>query len=496
MTRRIVSIWFPKLPIDRLARRTRHDWNTGPLAITAETGNRIFIAAVNALAEHEGIQPGLSLADARTLYPGLAVHKADPAADAAFLKYLARWCRQFTPVVVLNSPDGVWLDVTGCARLFRGEANLMAAIDARIAELGVEARLGLADTAGAAWALAHYGTGGTIAPPGKSREYIKDLPVAALRIDAKANATLKRLGLDRIASLLPLPSAAIARRFGAASLTRLRQALGSEPEPLDPLPFRPAFTARMGFPEPIARSDDVKAALEILTARLCERLEREKFGCRRLAFTIHRVDGSTQAITAGTSEAVSRPEHLTFLIEEHLDLLDAGFGIEKVELRMPVVEPRTEVALRLTDAAEPVALPALIDRLGNRIGFDNVLRFAPADTHIPERAFSASAAAWMSAAPNAWPDLPRPVRLLEHPQPLDAMTPETFSLHGRSHQIHHRQGPERIAPEWWWDDPAWRSGPRDYWRIADDDGRLLWVYRTANAPPKPGVSWYLHGVFA
>ena len=495
MTRRIVSLWFPKLPVDQLARRTRHDWTSRPLAIVTETGNRIFVQAVNALAEQEGIAPGMSLADARTLYPGLAVHEADPAADAAFLKHLARWCRQFTPVVVLNPPDGVWLDVTGCARLFRGEANLMAAIATRIVELGVATRTGLADTPGAAWDIAHYGESGTIAPPGKARDHIKDLPVAALRIDAETAATCKRLGLDRIASLLPLPSAAIARRFGERSLTRLRQALGAQPEPLDPLPFRPAFTARMGFPEPIGLSDDVKAALEILTARLCDRLTREKFGCRRLVFTIHRVDGSTQAIAAGTSEAVSRPEHLTFLIEEHLDELDAGFGIEKVELRMPVVEPRAEVALRLTDAAEPVALPALIDRIGNRIGFDNMLRFAPADTHIPERAFLAHAAAWASAAPGSWPDLPRPVRLFEHPQLLENMTPESFSLHGRTLQVRHRDGPERIAPEWWWDDSVWRSGPRDYWRIEDGDGRQFWVYRTPNAA-KPEGSWYLHGVFA
>lgn len=463
--------------------------------IVTETGNRIFVSTVNEPAEQEGIAPGMSLADARTLYPGLAVEPVDCAADTAFLKHLARWCRQFTPVVALSPPDGLLLDVTGCARLFRGEANLMAAIGARTLDLGIEARTGLADTPGAAWAIAHYGTSGTIAEPGRGREFIKHLPVAALRLDASTIATLKRLGLDQISSLLPLPSSAIARRFGKASLSRLRQALGTEPEPLDPLPFRPAFTARMGFPEPIALSDDVKASLEILTARLCQRLQRERLGCRRLVFTIHRVDGSTQAITAGTSEAVAKPEHLTFLIEEHLDELDAGFGIEKVEVRMPVIEPRGPVALQLTHAAEPVALPALIDRLGNRIGFDNVLRFAPADSHIPERAFSANAAAYCGAETNTWPELPRPLRLLQHPQPLDRMTAKSFSLHGREHEIRHREGPERIMPEWWWDDPKWLSGPRDYWRIEDGGGQRLWIYRTPHISLQAKTRWYLHGVF-
>ena len=474
----------------------RHDWQALPVAIVTETGNRVLVAAVNTSAEQEGITPGMALADARTLYPGLGVEPADPAADARFLKYLARWCRRFTPVVALAPPDGLYLDVTGCARLFKGEANLMAALETQIADLGIDARLGLADTAGAAWALSHYGESGTIAAPGKAREAIKALPVAALRVDADTSATLKRLGLDRIAALLPLPSAAIARRFGEATLTRLRQALGIVPEPLDPLPFRPAYRAAMGFPEPIALIEDLKAALDILAARLCERLERERLGCRRLVFTIFRVDNSTQAITAGTSQPAARPEHLTFLIEEHLDELDAGFGIERVELRMPVVEPRASVALRLSEAAEPVALPALIDRLGNRLGFDQVLRFTPADTHIPERAFQANAAAYCQPGASTWTKLPRPVRLLERPQQLAEVTPEAFSLHGRVHQIRRREGPERIMPEWWWDDPEWLSGPRDYWCIEDGDGRCLWVYRTPARPPKPGADWYLHGVFA
>ena len=498
MTRRIVSLWFPKLGIDRLARRMRHDWDKLPVVVIAETGNRVFVTDLNTEAEQAGIAPGMALADARTLSPGLITHPAEPAADAMFLNQLARWCRRFTPVVALEAPDGLYLDVTGCARLYKGEANLMAAIAAETAGLGLTARLGLADTAGAARALAHYGKNGTIAAPGKAREAIQDLSVAALRLDGDTVATLKRLGLNRIGSLYPLASASLAKRFGEATLTRLRQALGIVPEPLDPLPFTPPFVARMGFAEPIALSDDVKAALDILTARLCKRLEREQFGCRRLVFTLHRVDNSSQSITAGTSEPVARPEHLTFLIEEHLDTLDAGFGIERAEVRMPVVEPRSETSLTFSEGARPLALPALLDRLGNRIGFDKVLRFSPAETHIPERAFIAQAAAYAGSGAGCWPKLTRPARLLARPQLLDTVTDDGFTLHGRQHRIVTREGPERITPEWWWDDPAWGLAPRDYWSVADADGRRFWIYRTLKVahPPQPHETrWYLHGLF-
>jgi protein ImuB len=494
MARRIVSIWFPKLAIDRLARSRRHDWHAGPRVIVAETGNRVLIAAVNEAAEQTGIAPGMSLADARALEPGLATERTDPGADARFLRHLARWCTRFTPLVALDPPDGLFLDITGCARLFHGEANLMSALADRLPAVGVRARCALADTAGGAWALARYGDTGTVAPAGRTRDMLRDLPVTGLRLGADTCAVLKRLGLDRIGDLYPLQSAALAKRFGRATLERLRQALGAASEPLDTLSFRPPYVARMGFAEPIALTDDVAAALDILTARLCERLDRERLGCRRIAFTIERVDGTVQSIVAGTSQPVNRPDHLTRLIAEHLDSLDAGFGIERAEVTMPQVEARADAVLSLAEGTVSMALPALLDRLGNRIGFDQVLSFTPADTHIPERAFTAHAASWAVSAQHPWPGAPRPVRLLSHPEPLSDVDADGFSLRGRLHQITWRDGPERITPEWWWDDPAWRSGARDYWRLQDDEGLRLWVFETS--AHGLGTRWFLHGYFS
>lgn len=501
MTRRIVSIWFPKLSIDRLARTMRHDWRGSPKALVAETGNRILVAAVNGEAEQAGIAPGMALADARALEPALMTEPIDPRADAALLERLARWCTRFTPMVALDAPDGLFLDITGCARLFRGEANLMRALEARLPTLGMRAACALADTPGAAWALARYGrhegAHGPIAPAGRARECLRGLPVAGLRIGADTAAVLARLGLDTIGALYPLPSSALARRFGRTTLERLRQALGAASEPLDMLTFRPPHVARMGFAEPIALTQDVAAALDILTARLCHRLDRERLGCRRIVFTIGRVDGTTQSIVAGTAQPVSRPEHLARLVAEHLDSLDAGFGIEHAWLSMPLVEPREDVALTFADGAVSLALPALLDRLGNRIGFENVRSFTPADTHIPERAFTAHAAAWAArTGPHDWPGPARPVRLLTHPEPLDEVTAQGFRLHGRPHAIAWREGPERIEPDWWWDDPAWRTGPRDYWRICDAQGAYLWIFKAAPAARGLGPRWFLHGMFA
>jgi protein ImuB len=52
-------------------------------------------------------------------------------------------------------------------------------------------------------------------------------------------------------------------------------------------------------------------------------------------------------------------------------------------------------------------------------------------------------------------------------------------------------GPERICPEWWMEDEAWRSGLRDYWRVETQEGRRLWLFFTPQAP-----SWFVQGEFA
>ncbi len=482
--------------MDRLARTMRHDWRPGPCVIVVETGNRVLVAGVNDDAAEAGIAPGMTLADARTLEPALTTHPSDPRADAKFLSRLARWCTRFTPLIALDGPDSLILNVTGCARLFRGEDNLMHEIAERLPGLGVHARIALADTGGTASALARCGENGAIATPGRTRDALRDLPVEGLRLGGDVCATLKRLGLDRIGDLFPLPSSAIAKRFGRTSYERLARALGAAPEAFDYLTFSPPYVARMGFPEPIGTTEDVAAALDMLTARLCTRLAREGRGCRRLTFSIERVDGTTQTIVAGTSAPVAEPAHLTRLIAEHLDELDAGFGIERTELTMPVTEPRAPATLTLTDGAVSTGLAALLDRLGNRIGFDHVLSFAPADSHIPERAVMAEAAAHAAPSHHVWPDAHRPARLLTHPEPLSGMSETEFLWKGVPHTIARREGPERITAEWWWDDPAWRSGPRDYWCVEDVDGRRFWIYRTRPQAPGLPARWFLHGFFA
>ena len=85
----------------------------------------MVIHALDEAAERLGLYIGLPLANARAMCPDLKVFDADDVADAKTSSDIADWCDRFTPLVALDPPHGLFLDITGCAHLFGGEAALL-----------------------------------------------------------------------------------------------------------------------------------------------------------------------------------------------------------------------------------------------------------------------------------------------------------------------------------------------------------------------------------
>ncbi|HYB09441.1 MAG TPA: DNA polymerase Y family protein, partial [Alphaproteobacteria bacterium] len=328
------------------------DWPSSPLATIEKVHGRLVIVAADRAAQSAGIFPGQPLADARALEPALRVHDADLGADRQALAHLAEWCTRYTPWTAPEALEpggagGVFLDVSGCAHLFGGEAALLADIVARIERNGFSARAAIADTAGAAWAVARFASstfiGDLVVPPGGQRQALAALPVAALRLSPETAAGLERLGLRRIEALYPLPRAPLARRFGLDLCRRLDRALGRLDEPISPRLYHEPWRLRLAFAEPVARREDVAAGLEQLLHTLCRRLAAERQGARRLVFTLYRTDGTTQRAEIGTSFPLREVRHLSRLFTEKLDRLDYdfsfGLGVDLMVLTAPVVEP-------------------------------------------------------------------------------------------------------------------------------------------------------------
>ena len=180
----------------------------------------IRLAAVDTLAEANGLSPGLPLADARALVPELITGEADPDGDQAALAKLCDWCSRFSPWAAPDGPDGLILDVSGVPHLFGGETAMLEMMQQKFSSLSCHARLAIADTPAAAWAWARHGTG-SILPQGSGLDRLGPLPIEALRLATDIAEDLKRLGLRSIANLARLPRAPLTKRFGLSIVERL-----------------------------------------------------------------------------------------------------------------------------------------------------------------------------------------------------------------------------------------------------------------------------------
>ena len=468
----------------------------GPFALVLRAGNADHLHCLNPLAEAQGLHRGMALADARAICPGLETRPADLARESAALAALRRWCVRYAPMVANDGADGLIADITGVAHLFGGEEELRADLQARLARSGISGTSAIAGSRGAAHALARHG-GGVIAE-GMLAEGLGPLPITALRVDPDTAAGLARLGLTRIRDLLPLPRAPLAKRFGPGLILRLDQALGGQAEPVAAAPDVPHFGVRMTLPEPIGLQSDVMAGLARLLDRLCATLAQHHRGARRVRLELRRVDRGSAQVEIGLARPMRDPARIAALFQKGVEEIDAGFGIDVLRLSAPITEPLAPEQIGGgTVLQHDDALSDLISRLGNRIGFDRVLRLLPAESKIPERSFLLAPAAY-SAAEKAFPQggPPRPI-LLFPPEPVTT----TEGRPGRPpvHLVWRRMrlstlratGPERIAPEWWFDDPAWRTGLRDYWRIETREGPRLWLFHTPQ-----DSNWFVQGEFA
>ncbi len=546
--RRILSLWFPRLGAERLVRAAR-GLHAGPLAVVAEQSNMQVVTSLNVEAQAAGLRVGQPVRDAHAMCAALVTRPRNPPAEAAFLTALRRWAGKFSPWVAEEPPDGLIVDLSGCAHLFGGEETLLNVIETDCADMGLGAQMGIADTLGAAWALARYagqeamsdrngdaisqearatraragkrrhwtkggaapqvttlGGGARIAPPGQAYGALSPLPIAALRLEDQATTQLNRLGLRRIGDLLGQPRASLARRFGRGLVLRLDQAMGSAPEPVSPARPPHHFAVRMTLPNPIGLVEDVMAAVDRMLPRLCARLEDKGRGVRTLRLEAHRTDQAAEIIDVGLARPTFDQYRIRPLLEMKIDQVDAGYGIDMLRLEVVQSEPiHARTMAGHADARRAVrdrlegntAIDDLIGKLGARVGLDTITRHHPAGSNIPEKTALTLAAAWSEPARD-WPLPPRPRPLLMwRPEPVTApdtpAVPGNFRWRGRDWQLTQATGPERISPEWWLDDPNWRSGVRDYWVATTDQGDKLWLFYGHGDTMSAG--WFCQGQF-
>jgi protein ImuB len=476
------------------------------LITAAHDGRRRIVAGGNAAAQAIGITAGLPLASAQAMVPGLAILDAAPKADAAALNAIAVWCLRYAPLVAADLPDGLWIDATGCTHLAAGEAPLLADLSARFEQTGFAARIAIADTPGAAHAVARFGGRHiTVVAPGDDGTALTALPIEALRLSDEICDGLRRVGLERIGDLMSAPRAPLVRRFGTALALRLAQVSGEQFESIHPLAPPDVIERRLAFLEPLSTAEAFVIVIDKLARNVCRRLNHKGLGARRLDLLFERMDGSVQVIRIGTARPSHDANHLVRLLRERLEQVDPGIGVEAMRLIAATAEPLEFAQIDALPRSAQTGmedLAELVDRLTNRFGTDRVYRVAAVESDVPERSFKHVPPLAPSTEVRRSRALPRPIRMLTPPQPVRVIAPlpdhppASFIWRKQRHRIRRATGPERITGEWWKRDGEVMA-VRDYFAVEDETGQRFWLFRHGDGQDAAtgDLSWFLHGFF-
>lgn len=476
-----------------------------PVVLAREGQHGPVIHAANRMAQVNGIKVGARIVDMRAICPELQVEYADVAGDRAALERMVLWARRWCPWTVRDAEDGIILDTTGSDHLLGGEPHMLVDMETQFSLLGVNAQLAVAPTWGAAWALARFGPARVICPEGGVERALASLPVAGLRLSAATLLLLHRLGLKTIGALMEVPRLSLTRRFiraelGANPLLRLDQALGKLAEPVSSVEAKPRFEVQSRLSEPIF---DPVPYMPELCEKLCVALQRAGMGCRRLRLTVYRTDGDISQLEVATSILTRDPQHLRSLFHDKIERINPGFGFDLITLEAGSVEGISDHQIRLDGQdGDDLELSRLIDRLSAKFGQRAVTRSVLRESHIPERAEAHVTALSYSEKTATAKEAERPIRLFDHPEEVRVLyavpegPPAQFIWRRQTLRVTRYAGPERIAPEWWRD----RSGTRlrDYFKVEDQKGQRLWLYREGLHGDGRGGEprWFVHGCFA
>jgi protein ImuB len=520
-----MCIWLPGWPIQRLSharpaldkpaigKRLSAIGHGRKLLVLYHRARRgkMLVSACCPAAARLGVMPGMPLAEAKALTPKSGIHFEvhDPRADYQSLQALAVACQQFSPLVTVEEaeqPHSLLLDITGCGPCFGGEAALLRQARSWLAHEEYQVRLAVADTFGAAWAMAHCSPESeSILAPGRHRAALRPLPVEALRLTVPTLQALHAFDLRRIEQVLALPRDALASHFPAELLCRLDQALGEDIELLTPERSEEPIEAYWPLEPPTADRRTLLAVLDHLLDLLLEKLRPRPVGVQRLTCSLRLTTGLPIQVPVGLLEASVSRRRLNELLHFHLERLCLTAEVALVVLRVDTAALEFHQDLLFDDGMGLKRwshFPMLVERLSHRLGESAVLRPRLWPDAQPEFAFRYES--WLTSAIGhlLWAESRRPIAesraqerplcVLRQPAPLLAASlgpeepPPCFIWHDQNHQVTHFRGPERIETGWWRE----RDVRRDYYLVETTTGQRFWLYRAI-----PEDSWFLHGTF-
>lgn len=532
-----------------------------PFVLQARDPRRgLRVMAADSLARQLGIVPSMSISEACALVPSLRLLDYDPQEDLESIVELAEEAWQFSPLVGLESldeqpwagrslhqPQAIFLDATGLTHFFGGQAQWLTLVTRWLFEKGYVGIAAIAESIGAAWAIANYAYRRQAAPrllamrtsPGQAIAPVFDgqaidvtrLPIEALRLDIKTVQSLHQLGIRSIEALLRLPRAGLANRLGERLLNRLDAVCARQSEPIRCLQENVDYSVEQALEVPTNHRETIEEIVRRLTIQLCKRLQSDGHGALRLVCCLRMEQAPALVVPLGLYRATSDHEHLLPLILAAVSQKTSAtfsksqkptfnssrrtrhrFNVTAVTLSAtltgPLVWKQTEL-FECQANRHRETLAHLVDSLSGRLGRRQVV--APQIYRHPQPELACQWRALTgqrtdgrpqstqrklprlsSVEPSPDDPLRRPLQLWHPPQPLaiQSLTPDglptRFLFQGTQTHIVRSWGPERVESGWW----QGANHRRDYYRIETDRGAWLWIYRDLKQH-----AWFLHGVF-
>lgn len=504
-----------------------------PVARTAAPALVSRVRAVSEAAYAAGVSPGLTVAQARAIWPALEVRPADAVQIAAARAALGDVGLSFAPKVEVEGAEA-FLEVGDLGRLFQGEREIALGLAARARAVGLSARVGIAASKGlarlAAWSndaedaddRRPRGESLRVVSPGQEAAFVAELPVTLLRPSPAIREALERWGIRRCRELGALPIKEVALRLGSEGERLHRLARGQSDEPLRAQPPEGTLEEGVTLDFAIYELESLAFVLRGLLDRLLERLQGRSLACAGLTLRLqieHRGhDVREVPLAAPTRETATLLE----LVRLHVARRPPEAGIVGVTLVAHPARVRgSQLDLFCPAGPAPDRLAQTVARLEALVGEGAVGAPRPVDTYRDE---AIAIAPYRPPAPAPTPS-PLPAAGVETARGRDrngvaatdvarhalargpdegclalrrfrpalevevlidgGRVPRALSGSELSAQVVVAAGPYRVHGEWW----AAGGFARDYWDVHASDGTLYRMFCD------PAGRWFVEGYY-
>ena len=490
-----IAVWFPDIALDVL------DWhalypekNDGPRVVFEQQRGVSRVVAVCERAFEAGISSGMDLLSAQALCDDLQVHERRQQREQEYLAAMAGRLLCFTPMVSIEAPDALLLEVRDSLKLFNGLTNLKRLLKSSLHQAATtknEPRLMLATTSTPEASLMLARAGQVIdAQDEPVKSLLASLPVCLLPLQtisddsARMQQQLMDVGIDSFQDLWRLPVAGLRARFGEKFTALLERIQGKAMDTRQP--YRPElfFSQSLDLEMETASLRWIGAACERLLNDLCNWLKTLNALTGQLEFVFLQSDRIVDQLKIGHREGSANLQEWKALLDLYLDRHPLKQVINQVRLNSQHVYPahlKTPDLFRQASLAGRDDWSTTLAELSVRLGQSSLCFLGSKSDYRPERQVLMSPEMPAESSEHTGSKGLRPCWLLDEPQKLGRLS------NGWPAGYQRISGPERIE-NGWWDEGEIR---RDYYVAKDSHERQLWIYRDLDCN-----HWCLHGLFA